>query len=245
MDKKELLKKKEMLMQEIKKEKAKLNEYEKTLSLYEFKEAEMKKEEAKKAAPAKKPAPAKKKPAAKKPAAKKSAPKKVETKPAVTPAPKLEGANKKNMKKHTIVPMSVYEKYDYEQRKSDWHKYSGMNEKQIVCDACKDDDNFETVLLENGCHLCYFCWVKKPIKLEAKKQPAKPVVAPVKKEEAKPVLVKKEDPKKAEPKKTETKDVAEGNPKAFAAISITLGILLIAVIVILAIGIITSWTFGF
>ncbi len=249
MDQKELQRKKEMLISQIKKEKAKLNEYEKQLSLYEYKEVEIKKEEAKKAAaPAKKPAA--KKPAAKKPAAKKVSPAKkpaakkpVAAKPAAKPTPI--GANKQNMRKHTIVPMSVYEKYEYEQRKKDWHKYSGMNEKQIVCDVCKDDDNFETVLLENGNHLCYYCWVKKPVALTPKQAVKTPAPVATKKVESKPVEVKKVESKPVEAKKESTPAKTEGNPKLFATISIILGILLVTLIVLLCIGIISSWSFKF
>ncbi len=240
MDKKELQKKIEMLTNEIKKEKAKLHGYEKQLALYEFKEPEAKKPEAKKPAPKKK--------AAKKPAAKKAAPKKAtkpvqqnKPAPALTPiVAKNEGANKKNMKKHTIVPMSVYEKYEYEQRKKDWHKYSGMNEKQIVCDVCKDDDNFETVLLENGNHLCYYCWVKKPVALTAKTQEKKSP-APIAKVETKPTEVKKP----VETKKPADQKKAEGNPIIFAVISVSLGVLLVCVILAICLGIITGWEFRF
>ncbi len=233
MDKKELQKKIETLTKEIKKEKAKLQDYEKQLALYEYKEVEAKKVE-----PAKKPA-------AKKPAAKKAAPAKKKPAPAKKKAPAptpvvtvTEGANRKNMKKHTIVPMSVYEKYEYEQRKKDWHKYSGMNEKQIVCDVCKDDDNFETILLENGNHLCYYCWVKKPVALTNKTPVKKATPAPV-------VAAEKAESKVVETKKQEESNKVEGNPKIFAAISISLGVLLVCVIILICLGIISDWGFNF
>ncbi len=78
--------------------------------------------------------------------------------------------NKSNLKeksipenqKHTIVSFSEYETYNYDQRRKDWHKKAGHNQKQLVCAICKDDDNWETIQLENGKHICYFCWIKKP-----------------------------------------------------------------------------------
>ena len=74
--------------------------------------------------------------------------------------------NKSNLKeksipenqKHTIVSFSEYETYNYDQRR-------------------KDNDNWETIQLENGKHICYFCWIKKPVakkkKTSAKKKVAK------------------------------------------------------------------------
>ncbi len=64
--------------------------------------------------------------------------------------------------KHTIVTFAQFKDYNLEQRRKDWHKYAGHNERQLVCSLCKDDDNWETIKLENGKHICYFCWIKKP-----------------------------------------------------------------------------------
>lgn len=85
--------------------------------------------------------------------------------------PKPEGT-----KKHIIVTLNEYlNDYNYNNRIKDWHIKSGINNSQLVCSKCKDDDNWETILLENNNHVCYFCWIKKPIKSEnlivIKKQP--------------------------------------------------------------------------
>ncbi len=66
--------------------------------------------------------------------------------------------------KHTIVSIDEFNDYNYDQRRKDWHKKAGHNEKQVICSVCKDDDNWATIQLENGKHICYFCWIKKPVK---------------------------------------------------------------------------------
>lgn len=79
--------------------------------------------------------------------------------------------------KHTIVSLSEFDEYNYDQRRKDWHKKAGHNSKRLVCAMCKDNDNWETIQLENGKHICYFCWVKKPVakkkKSSAKKKTSK------------------------------------------------------------------------
>lgn len=81
-----------------------------------------------------------------------------------SPAPKIP-----EDQKHTIVPLEKYlYNYNYEQRRKDWHKFAGHNDKQLVCWGCKDDDNWETILLDNNEHVCYYCWVKKPANLKKK-----------------------------------------------------------------------------
>ena len=69
-------------------------------------------------------------------------------------------------KKHEVVSMKEFEDYNYDKRRKEWHKKAGHNEKQEVCSICKDDDNWASVLLENGKHVCYYCWIKKPETLE-------------------------------------------------------------------------------
>ena len=103
--------------------------------------------------------------------------------------------------KHTIVPLSEYldvKSYNYENRKKDWHKKAGHNEKQLVCWGCKDDDNWETILLDNNEHVCYYCWIKKPVAKKEEKSSALVVKkASSKKEEVtKPVAKKEEKVKK-------------------------------------------------
>lgn len=66
--------------------------------------------------------------------------------------------------KHTIVTIAEFDAYDYDKRREEWHKKAGHNEKQVVCSHCKDDDNWATIQLEDGKHICYFCWIKKPEK---------------------------------------------------------------------------------
>lgn len=66
--------------------------------------------------------------------------------------------------KHTIVTIAEFDDYDYDKRRKEWHKKAGHNEKQVVCSRCKDDDNWATIQLEDGKHICYFCWIKKPEK---------------------------------------------------------------------------------
>ncbi len=98
--------------------------------------------------------------------------------------------------KHTVVAVSEYldvKKYNYENRKDDWHKKAGHNDKQLVCWGCKDDDNWETILLDNNEHVCYYCWIKKPVV----KKETKPNALVVKKSSNS----KKQEVKKAAPKK--------------------------------------------
>lgn len=76
-------------------------------------------------------------------------------------------------KKHEVVSMKEFEDYDYDKRRKEWHQKAGHNEKQVVCSICKDDDNWASVKLENGKHVCYYCWIKKPETLEAMKKSKK------------------------------------------------------------------------
>ena len=71
-------------------------------------------------------------------------------------------------KPHEVVSLSDYENYNYEKRRKDWHEKAGRYEKQIACSFCKDKDNWETIKLENGKHICYFCWIKKPVNKKKK-----------------------------------------------------------------------------
>ena len=136
---------------------------------------------------------------------------KIETK---SKKPKPEGT-----KKHIIVTLNEYlNDYNYNNRIKDWHIKSGINNSQLVCSKCKDDDNWETILLDNNNHVCYFCWIKKPVKsnnlLVVKKSPTKKVAT------KKPVA-KKQTVKKVEVKKSEPKQVLLPKPKKVNGIETT------------------------
>ena len=73
--------------------------------------------------------------------------------------------------KHQVISLDQFGAYDYNKRRKQWHKLAGNNEVQEICSICRDDDNWTSVKLDNGNHVCYFCWVKKPTE-EAKKAAA-------------------------------------------------------------------------
>ena len=86
--------------------------------------------------------------------------------------------------KHKIITLKEFDDYNYDKRRKDWHKLAGYNEKQEVCSICKDDDNWTSIKLNNGNHICYFCWIKKPTTASRKavqtsKSVEKSVTAPV------------------------------------------------------------------
>lgn len=101
--------------------------------------------------------------------------------------------------KHTLVPVEEYleiKNYNYDKRKADWHKKAGHNNKQEICWGCKDDDNWESILLDNNQHVCYYCWIKKPVTKKEEKAPAKKTNAlVVKKANNKKPTTKKQEPK--------------------------------------------------
>ncbi len=71
--------------------------------------------------------------------------------------------------KHQIVSMQEFAKYDYNKRRKEWHQKAGYNSKQVQCSICKQKDNWASIKLENGKHICYFCWIKKPASGKVKK----------------------------------------------------------------------------
>ena len=86
--------------------------------------------------------------------------------------------------KHKVITLKEFDDYNYDKRRKDWHKLAGYNEKQEVCSICKDDDNWTSIKLNNGNHICYFCWIKKPTTtsrkaVQATKSVEKKVTAPV------------------------------------------------------------------
>ena len=78
--------------------------------------------------------------------------------------------NKKNNnqiptnQKHQVITLDQFGKYDYDKRRKEWHKLAGNNQEQEICCVCKDDDNWTSIQLSNGNHVCYYCWIKKPTK---------------------------------------------------------------------------------
>ncbi len=92
--------------------------------------------------------------------------KKPEPKPEPKPAPKPTPKPKPNDipvgQKHQVVTVKEFEAYDYDKRRKEWHKKAGYNDVQEVCSICHDDDNWTSIKLENGKHICYFCWIRKP-----------------------------------------------------------------------------------
>ena len=235
MQKKEIQKERAQLLKEIEAEQKKLKAAEHKLSLYEYQELEKSKKEVQ---PIKK-SQTKKKPAKK--SAVKSKP--VDNKKSKSNNAPVEGATRQNMKKHVIVPASELEHYDFEQRKKDWHVKSGINKKQEVCSICGDDDNWESILLDNKKHVCYYCWIKKPENFDSKKD---------KDSKNDKVKAKNENQnaRAIEPKKEEVSDSSldkSSKPvgKLFYIVSIVLGILLVALIIIIVLGIVSNWTFKF
>lgn len=66
-------------------------------------------------------------------------------------------------KKHTIVNTDYFiNKYDYNKRRKEWHQKAGHNDVQALCSACNQKDNWITIKLSNGKHICYYCWITKP-----------------------------------------------------------------------------------
>lgn len=258
MTKREIEKRKEFLLKQLMKEKEKIKEAEANIASFEYektdsnpnKESVSKPNEQKKSlekvVTKKSSTKKKRKSSSKKPKSIKS----IESSKKSTlppPLPSLTKKEEKETKKHIIVPLKDYSVFDFEQRKSDWHKKSGINKKQVVCSECKDDDNWETILLENGKHLCYYCWIKNPN--SKKNNQSTKSIAPsalTTKEEF------KENNEKQKPKKIDQKldekalvKVEEENKNKevgwkFYTISIILGVLLIALIVILMLGIISG-----
>ena len=82
---------------------------------------------------------------------------------------KAPSSNNKNMKKinidvnqkHTIVSLDEYNDYNYKKRLRQWRQKAGYNEEPQICFVCGDDNNYATIKLENGNHICYHCWIKK------------------------------------------------------------------------------------
>lgn len=230
MEKKDLQKQRALLLKEIEAEEKKLKAAEHKLSLYEYQELEKEQK-------------------AKKPTAKKAAKKKPakNSKVKSKPVNKNEGANRQNMKKHVIVPASELNNYDFDKRKKDWHEKSGMNQKQEICSICGDDDNWESILLDNKKHVCYYCWIKKPTEEDSKKSKKEEKAdkkQKAKEENARAIATKKES---STASKDAVKSEEESKPvgKLFYIIAITLGILLIALIIIIVLGIVSNWTFQF
>ena len=104
--------------------------------------------------------------------------------------------------KHQVISLNDFGAYDYDKRRKQWHKLAGHNEEQEVCCVCNDDDNWTSVKLDNGNHICYFCWIKKPTE-QAKKAAAEVKPKQEKKKSNPPAVVKStsSNKKKAEPKK--------------------------------------------
>ena len=107
-----------------------------------------------------------KKAPAKKPTPKKEAPKKVETKPVVVKKPKASDIPVNQ--KHQVVTISEYQRYNYNKRRKEWHQKAGYNKKQVDCFICSEKDNWASIKLENGKHICYTCWISKPDTLKKK-----------------------------------------------------------------------------
>lgn len=105
--------------------------------------------------------------------------------------------------KHIVVTVEEYldaNRYNFDNRRKDWHKKAGHNEKQLVCWTCKDDDNWESILLDNDEHVCYYCWIKKPVAKKQEKQAPKKTSA---------LVVKKASKKEEKPKKVNGIDVTK------------------------------------
>ena len=237
MQKKEIQKERAQLLKEIEAEQKKLKAAEHKLSLYEYQELEKSKKDAQ---PNKK-TQTKKKPSKK--SAVKSKP--IENKKAKSDNGPVEGATRQNMKKHIIVPASELEHYDFEQRKKDWHVKSGINKKQEVCSICGDDDNWESILLDNKKHVCYYCWIKKPENFDSKKDKEKESKSDKSKYKNENQNARAIEPKKEEATDNSLDKSSKPVGKLFYIVSIVLGILLVALIIIIVLGIVSNWTFKF
>lgn len=84
---------------------------------------------------------------------------KVESKKVNTKPKKVNGIS--TSQKHTVMSVSEVEKYNYKVRLSTWRKNAGYNEKPHTCSKCKEQC-YTSILLDNGSHICYFCWIRKP-----------------------------------------------------------------------------------
>lgn len=89
-------------------------------------------------------------------------------KPAETKPKKEQKSSKPKMvngisvdQKHTVIKSHEADEYDYEKRLKDWRKKAGYNEKPHKCSKCSEEC-FTSILLDNGKHICYHCWIKKP-----------------------------------------------------------------------------------
>lgn len=65
-------------------------------------------------------------------------------------------------KKHTKIDVSYLDVYDYRKKLALWRKNAGDNLTDQGCDKCHGKQYERTILLEDGRHICWFCWIKKP-----------------------------------------------------------------------------------
>ncbi len=86
--------------------------------------------------------------------------------------PKLEKTKKDKPKiingisteqKHTVIEASEVNKYNYDKRLKDWRRKAGYNKEPSKCSLCKETC-YTSILLNNGKHICYYCWIRKPKK---------------------------------------------------------------------------------
>ncbi len=121
---------------------------------------------------------------------------------------KTKAASIPTNQKHQVISLKDFGDYDYNKRRKQWHKLAGNNNEQEVCCLCRDDDNWTSVKLDNGNHICYFCWIKKPTE-QTKKAAAS--LSNNKPKSSTPVKTKKTKTKKAASKRKTSKKITSNN----------------------------------
>lgn len=76
-------------------------------------------------------------------------------------------------KQHTKVEVAYLDVYDYKKKLAIWRKNAGDNLTDQGCDKCHGKQYERTILLEDGRHICWFCWIRKPEGTESKKKSKK------------------------------------------------------------------------
>lgn len=95
------------------------------------------------------------------------------------------------------------EVYNYKNKLKNWRTFGTRNNKPFDCEKCHKTHAHKTILLTDGMHICWYCWIHKESKFVAIEKPA----ALIKKVE-KPIVKKTEPAKKIEkPKIAKVKTV--------------------------------------
>ena len=87
--------------------------------------------------------------------------KKSEPKQVLLPKPKKVNGIE-TTKKHIVIKSTELTNYNYDKRRKQWHANAGFNEKSLKCSDCKNLKH-ASVHTDDNKHICYNCFIKKPI----------------------------------------------------------------------------------